>query len=136
MNTSYTAANHHDITEAHHCYREDDDVRYGDAAFIGVEKRPEMEQMDQGRKVNYLISKRPSSRTEKHDYPLNWEKIIEAQKAARRWMVEYPFYIVKRIFGCNRVIYRGIAKNSCRMDMAFASANLYMFRRRLTQVPI
>jgi hypothetical protein len=46
-------------------------------------------------------------------------------------MVEYPFYIVKRIFGCNRAIYRGIHKNGARYDMAFASANLYMFRHRL-----
>ena len=134
VNTTYTAANEHDITQAHNCYREDDDVRYGDAGFIGVEKRTEVQKMDNGRKVRYLISKRPSGRTEKHGYPINWEKIIERQKAARRWMVEYPFYIVKRIFGCNRAIYRGISKNSCRMDMAFASANLYMFRKLLLRI--
>jgi IS5 family transposase len=134
VNTSYTAANVHDITQAQHCYREDDDVRYGDAAFIGVEKRPEMREMDEGRNVLYLINKRPKQRTEKHNYPLNWEKRIEAQKSARRWMVEYPFYIVKRIFGCSRAIYRGICKNGCRFDMAFASANLYMFRHRLLPI--
>jgi IS5 family transposase len=136
VNSVYTAANEHDITQAHKCYREDDDARYGDAAFIGVDKRPEIQQMDKGRKVSYRISKRPSSRTEKHNYPINWEKIIEAQKAARRWMVEYPFYIVKRIFGCNRAIYRGVSKNGARMNMAFASANLYMFRHRLMQLSI
>lgn len=135
VNTVYTAANEHDITQAHRCYREDDNVRYGDAAFIGVEKRPEIQAMDKNRKVRDLISKRPSSRTEKHSYPINWERVIEAQKAARRWMVEYPFYIVKRIFGCDRAVYRGIQKNSYRMDMAFASANLYMFRRLLVRVP-
>ena len=140
VNTAYTAANEHDITQASNCYREDDDVRYGDAAFIGVEKRPEMELSDlfsQSKRTNeeveYRISKRPKSRTEKHDYPLNWEKLMEAKKSAVRWMVEYPYYIVKRIFGCDRVIYRGIKKNGCRMDMAFASANLYMFRHRLPQ---
>ena len=131
VNTSYTSANEHDITQAHNCYREDDTVRYGDAAYIGVEKRPEIQAMDEGKGIQYLTSKRPTSRTEKHDYPLNWEKLIEAQKAARRWMVEYPYYIVKRIFGCDRAIYRGIEKNACRMDMAFACANLYMFRHRL-----
>lgn len=138
VNTAYTAANEHDITQASTCYREDDDVRYGDAAFIGVEKRREMELSDDfnrdkrtKEKVEYRISKRPKTRTEKHDYPINWEKRVEAQKSARRWMVEYPYYIVKRIFGCSQVIYRGIKKNSCRFDMAFASANLYMFRHRL-----
>jgi IS5 family transposase len=81
--------------------------------------------------VEYRISKRPKKCTEKHKYPLNWEKKIEAQKSARRWIVEYPYYIVKRIFGCNQVIYRGIKKNACHFDMAFASANLYMFRHKL-----
>jgi IS5 family transposase len=138
VNTAYTAANKHDITQASACYREDDDVRYGDAAFIGVEKRREMELSDDFNRdkrtnetVEYRISKRPKSRTEKHGYPLNWDKVIEARKSAVRWMVEYPYYIVKRIFGCDTAIYRGIAKNSCRMDMAFACANLYMFRHRL-----
>jgi IS5 family transposase len=141
VNTAYTAANEHDIAQAVNCYREDDDVRYGDAGFLGVEKRREMELSDlfnrskrTNEMVDYRISKRPKSRTEKHDYPLNWEKTIEAQKSARRWMVEYPYYIVKRIFGCNRAIYRGIEKNGCRFDMAFASANLYMFRHRLLRI--
>lgn len=141
VNTTYTAANEHDITQAANSYREDDDVRYGDAAYIGVEKRCEMELADlfnrdkrSSKEVDYRISKRPKSRTEKHDYPLNWEKRIEAQKSAHRWMVEYPYYIVKRIFGCSRAIYRGIEKNGCRFDMAFASANLYMFRYRLLSI--
>jgi IS5 family transposase len=134
VNTAYTAANEHDITQAHNCYREDDSVRYGDAAFIGVAERPEIRETDEGKAVDYRISKRPESRTEKHNYPLNWEKVIEAQKSATRWMVEYPYYIVKRIFGCDKAIYRGIAKNGCRMDMAFAGANLYMFRHRLLPI--
>lgn len=134
VKTAYTAANEHDITQAHNCYRDDDTVRYGDAAFTGVDKRTEILAMDEGKSIDYRISKRPKSRTEKHSYPLNWEKAIEAQKSAVRWMVEYPYYIVKRIFGCDRAIYRGIRKNGCRLDMAFASANLYMFRHRLLQL--
>jgi IS5 family transposase len=129
VNTSYTAANEHDITQAEHNYREDDNSRYGDSAFLGVEKR--MKEKDGDRVVNYHICKHPCQRTERHDYLLNWEKHIESRKAARRWMAEYPFYIVKHIFGCNRAIYRGIEKNAARFDAAFASANLYMFRHRL-----
>jgi len=131
VSTSYTAANESDISEAHNNFREDDTSRYGDAGYTGVEKRPEMQAMDEGKNIDYNISKRPSSRTEKHDYPINWEKDIEGRKAAVRWKVEYPYYIVKRIFHCSRAIYRGIKKNAARFDMAFASANLYMFRRRL-----
>ena len=138
VNTAYTAANEHDITQAVNCYREDDDVRYGDAAYIGIEKRVEIVLSDlfnQGerakKEVEYRINNRPRSCAEKHNYVLNWEKVIEGRKSATRFMVEYPFYIVKRILGCDRAIYRGIKKNGCRFDMAFASANLYMFRHRL-----
>ena len=131
VNTSYTAANEHDITQAAANYRDDDTSRYGDSGYLGVEKRPEIQAKDKGKRVAYHINNRPKSRKEKHSYPLNWEKAIEARKSARRWMVEYPFYIVKRVFGINRAIYRGIKKNAARFDMAFASANLYMFRHRL-----
>jgi IS5 family transposase len=55
----------------------------------------------------------------------------EAKKSAVRWMLEYPYYIIKRIFGCDKAIYRGIKNNGFRMVMAFACANLYMFRHRL-----
>jgi len=131
VKSSYTAANEHDITQAHNNFREDDTSRYGDSGYLGVEKRAEIQEMDEENEVLYHICNRPSRRKEKHNYPLNWEKVIESQKAARRWMVEYPFYIVKRIFGCDRAIYRGLKKNGFRFDMAFASANLYMFRHRL-----
>jgi IS5 family transposase len=52
VNTTYTAANEHDITQAVNLYREDDTVRYGDAAFIGVEKRPEIQEMDESKAVD------------------------------------------------------------------------------------
>ena len=37
-----TAANAHDITEAHKLLREDDHVAYGDSGYIGIEKRDEI----------------------------------------------------------------------------------------------
>jgi IS5 family transposase len=54
-----------------------------------------------------------------------------AALTAVKWITKYPFYIVKRIFGCDRAIYRGLEKNAARFDAAFVSANLYMFRHRL-----
>jgi IS5 family transposase len=101
VNTSYTAANEHDITQAVENYREDDEVRFGDSAYLGVENREEMQLSDcfnaskrETETVEYVTCKRPSRRTEKHDYPLNWEKYIESRKAARRWMAEYPFIVI------------------------------------------
>lgn len=131
VSASFTSANVHDITEARNNYREDDTVRYGDAAFSGVAKRPEITEMDEGKEVEYRTNTKRSIHKEKHNFPLNWEKYIESRKSATRSKVEYPFYVVKRIFGCEKVIYKGIKKNANRLKMALASANLYMFRHRL-----
>ena len=37
-----TAANAHDITQAAALIREDDEVVYGDAGYLGIQKRPEI----------------------------------------------------------------------------------------------
>jgi len=45
--------------------------------------------------------------------------------------VEYVFRILKRVFGFEKVRYRGIAKNHHRLCANFALVNLYLHRRRL-----
>jgi transposase, IS5 family len=45
--------------------------------------------------------------------------------------VEHPFRILKRIFGFEKVRYRGIKKNHHRLCASFALVNLYLHRRRL-----
>ena len=138
VNQTTTAANEVDITQAVNNYRKDDDVRYGDAAFTGVDKRAEIEFSDTFNQterteegVEYRINRRPKSRTEKHKDGINWEQRIESQKSVVRGKVEYPFYVLKRIFGINRCIYKGITKNGNRFTMGLTLVNLYMFRGRL-----
>jgi len=140
VNSTVTAANETDVTQAVNNYREDDDVRYGDAGYTGVEKREEMQYSDlfnansrERTKVEYFISKRPSRRTETHEYNINWESEIECQKTAVRGKVEYPFYILKRVFGLCRCVYKGIAKNANRFTIGLALVNLYMFKHRLAE---
>jgi len=131
VSTSHTPANAHDITEAHNLYRKDDEVRGGDSGYIGVEKRAEVLEMDEGKTVEYKNVQRPTRVKEKHAYPINWEKSIEMRKASVRAKIEYVFYIVKRIFGVDFAIYKGILKNAARLNMAYALANIYMYRHRL-----
>jgi IS5 family transposase len=52
-------------------------------------------------------------------------------KSRVRAKVEHAFRIVKRIFGFDRVRYRGIAKNHNRLCVAFALGNIYLHRHRL-----
>jgi IS5 family transposase len=59
------------------------------------------------------------------------QKKKNRSKSSVRAKVEHPFRIVKRIFGFDKVRYRGIVKNHNRLCANFALANLYMHRKRL-----
>src|ERR1700692_4550632 len=52
-------------------------------------------------------------------------------KSKVRAKVEHVFRILKRVFGFDRVRYRGIAKNHHRLRANFALINLYLHRKRL-----
>jgi IS5 family transposase len=52
-------------------------------------------------------------------------------KARVRSKVEWPFPILKRVFGFTRVRYRGLKKNHEWLLAAFALVNLYQHRERL-----
>jgi IS5 family transposase len=52
-------------------------------------------------------------------------------KARVRSKVEWPFRILKRVFGLTKVRYRGLKKNHEWLLSAFALVNLYQHRKRL-----
>ncbi len=52
-------------------------------------------------------------------------------KSSVRAKVEHPFRILKRLFGFDKVRYRGLAKNHHRLCACFALVNLYLHRKRL-----
>jgi IS5 family transposase len=70
-------------------------------------------------------------RTKFKKYVDELQKKKNRSKSSVRSKVEHPFRIVKRIFGFDKVRYRGIAKNHNRLCANFALANLYMHRKRL-----
>jgi IS5 family transposase len=59
------------------------------------------------------------------------QKKKNRSKSRVRAKVEHPFRILKRVFGFDKVRYRGIAKNHHRLCVNFALVNLYMHRKRL-----
>jgi IS5 family transposase len=59
------------------------------------------------------------------------QKKKNKSKSSVRSKVEHVFRIVKRVFGFDKVRYRGIAKNHHRLCTNFALANLYLHRKRL-----
>jgi IS5 family transposase len=62
------------------------------------------------------------------------EKLTNRTKARVRTTVEWPFRILKRVFGCTRVRYRGLKKNHEWLCAGLALANLYQNRKRLARI--
>ena len=58
-------------------------------------------------------------------------KANNRSKSRIRARVEHVFGVVKRLWGFNKVRYRGLAKNATRAFTALALANIYMTRNRL-----
>jgi len=109
--------------------REDDEVVYGDAGYCGIEKREEITQNAHFSNIDWRInSKKPYRSKNKWESGAGtfWFKRFEYQKSRVRCKVEYPFLIIKRIFGYRKVRYRGLHKNRTQAFTLCALANLYM----------
>jgi IS5 family transposase len=73
-------------------------------------------------------------RTKFKDYVDQVARRKNTTKPRVRAKVEHPFRILKRIFGFDKVRYRGLAKNHNRLCACFALVNLYLHRKRLVQL--
>jgi len=123
-----TSANAHDITVASKLIRADDEVVYGDSAYLGIEKRPEILEDEQKAAIDYRVNQRPGKISKKPPGSgKDWDRYIEYKKSAVRCKVEHPFRIIKGIFGYKKVVYRGLSKNLNRLHMLCGSANLLMY---------
>ena len=122
-----TAANVHDIEEAHNLIREDDDVAYGDSGYVGIEKRDEIKNDKHLSTVAYRIVRRPKSLPKVSENAYDWDRMIEHRKSSIRCKVEHPFHYLKNKFGFRKVRYRGIAKNLNKLNVLFTCINLLMW---------
>ena len=123
-----TAANVSERDVVTKLIREDDKVVYGDAGYSGFEKREEVINDQHLSKIDWRMkTQKPYRKNEWKSGPgIFWYKYMEYQKSRVRSKVEYPFLVIKRIFGYRKVRYRGIAKNREHSFMLCALANLYM----------
>jgi IS5 family transposase len=66
--------------------------------------------------------------------------VDEVERGKNRWKsrirakVEHGIGVIKRVFGFNKVRYRGLAKNTHRARVACGLANLFIARRHLLRV--
>ena len=126
-----TAANAHDVTQAHALLHGEETDVFADSGYRGVEKREEIQAKHP--QVKWHIAMMPGQRKAMDkSTPMGaiLEK-LEKTKASIRAKVEHPFRVIKRQFGYVKVKYRGLAKNTANLMTLFALSNIWMVRKRL-----
>ena len=118
-----TAANEHEITCADKLLHGKEKCVWGDAGYIGVDKREEHAQ----RKVEWQIARRPGKIARLSDQDVIRQ--TEKMKAQVRAKVEHAFLYIKKIFGYSKVRYRGLAKNHNRLCLLSGFYNLIKWHR-------
>jgi len=142
-----TAANVRDIEAANSVLHGKEEEIYGDAGFIGIEKRVEIcekyqtgngeiEWLRHSRKrppylvckkkegVKFLINQNRSKVTTPE------QKEEERKKSVIRAKVEHAFCIIKHYFKFRKTRYRTLAKNKNKLLMLFTLANVLLCARR------
>lgn len=113
-----TSAKEHDITVADELLHGNEDRVWGDAGYVGIEHREEHKERD----VNWFVAKRPGKlKTLPANSP---ERECEKVKSQVRAKVEHPFLWIKKMFGYNKVRYRGLQKNENRLYLLAGFYNL------------
>ncbi len=121
-----TAANVNERDVVSRLVREDDEVVYGDAGYVGLANRPEFKADEHLSAIEYRINTRNRYHWNSQAPGFDWDRHIEYQKSRVRSKVEYVFLIIKRLFGYRKVRYRGIEKNQSHAYILGACANLFM----------
>lgn len=123
-----TAANAADVTEAGNLLHGKEELVFGDAGYVGVEKREENAE----REVTWHIAEKRGKVKAIEDAKLKAIVTqLETAKAKIRARVEHPFRVIKRQFGYVKVRFKGLAKNTAQIVTLFALSNLWMARRAL-----
>ena len=120
-----TAANVHDVTQAHGLLHGAERVAIGDAGYQGVAKRAERTSQ-----TEWITAMRPGQRRALDKTQLVDALIDQRERltASIRAKVEHPFRVIKCQFGYVKVRYRGLAKNTVRVFALGTLANLYRLR--------
>ena len=130
-----TSANVHDVTVVSQLLTGEEEVVYGDSGYIGAEKREDaITKNTKGKKILYKTNRKPSQYKNKPNRSKGQIKRREREKSSVRAKVEHVFGVVKGQFGYRKTRYRGLRKQTAKLHMMFALANLLLADRpsRLT----
>ena len=111
----------HDISRARELIPSETEQVYGDAGYVGMEKREEFQTDREAEKRSYRINLRPGVLKGRSAEDLI--RKIEHFKSSVRCKVEH----VKLQMSYRKTRYRGIAKNAHRINTMLALCNLFTF---------
>ena len=134
-NVVVTPANVHDVTIVPELLTGEEETVYGDSGYIGAENRENaVTKNKQGKKIKYKTNRRPSQSKSNTTRSKAQIKRREHEKSSVRAKVEHVFAVVKGQLRYRKTRYRGLRKQTAKLNMMFALANLILAGRpsRLT----
>ena len=125
-----TSANKHDVCMTAELLTGEEQVVYGDSGYLGAEKRPEaITRNKAGKRIPYKINRRPSQSKHNTNRSRAQIKRREREKSSVRAKVEHVFAVVKQQLRFRKTRYRGLRKQTAKLNMLFALANLILADR-------
>jgi IS5 family transposase len=118
-----TAANVHDKHPLPDLLHGREQRVYGDCAYASQQESIQAKAPDAEDCTNQRVRK--GSPTEE------LERMVNRIKSSTRARVEHVFGVVKRLWGFNKVRYRGLVKNATRAFVTLAMANIFLARKPL-----
>ena len=130
-----TGANVHDVTMVPKLLTGMEETVYGDSGYLGAEKREDAVIKNlAGKKIKYKTNRRPSQSKNKSVRSQAQIKRREHEKSSVRAKVEHVFGVVKGQFRYRKTRYRGLRKQTTKLNILFALANLILADRRCLAV--
>ena len=125
-----TPANKHDVTMTAELMHGDEERLYGDSGYLGADKRENAILKNRsGKKIKYIINRRPSQSKNLSTRAKGQIKRREREKSSVRAKVEHVFAVVKKQLRYLKTRYRGLRKQTAKLNMMFALANLILADR-------
>lgn len=125
-----TAANVHDVTMTSTLLTGEESVVYGDSGYLGADKREDaLIKNYSGKRIRYKLNRRPSQIKKNSVRSQAQLKRREHEKSSVRAKVEHVFGVVKGLLRYRKTRYRGLRKQTAKLNMMFAIANLILADR-------
>ena len=125
-----TPANTSDVSVTPELLTGEETVVYGDSAYLGAEKREDaVKKSKNGKRIRYKINRRPSQIAKESPQSQGQLKRREHEKSSVRAKVEHVFAVIKGQLRYRKTRYRGLRKQTAKLNMMFALANLILADR-------